>query len=216
MQLLNEWRARIGFYDQTYPERTKAAFPSTRQELAGLLDLTNRWTFAVIYGALGAVIFSLSRHLNAVISSPPLESTILRVLFAMFIAISVSMIFIPSSAFSVGNEISPTFVFLVCFVFGYSIDSFLRLLRRVDAWVSEKSVCWKQGAVGQLTECSQRSGGRGMGGHASWRESTHSPRLAASAANALSARRRWVWSVAVPIEIQRFLLTKINAPAGSA
>lgn len=139
VQLLSEWRKRIGFYDdQTDPERAKAAFQSRRQDLAGLLDLTNRWTFPVIYGALGAVIFSLSRHLNAVISSPPLESTILRVLFAMFIAISVSMIFIPSSAFSVGNEISPTFVFLVCFVFGYSIDSFLRLLRRVDAWVSEK------------------------------------------------------------------------------
>ena len=138
--LRETWLMRMGVTEQSDPERKKALFQNIRQELAGLLDLTNRWYFPLIYGALGAVIFSLSRHLNVTLSSPPLETTILRVLFASFAAISISMIFIPSSAFSIGQEISPTFMFLVCFIFGYSIESFLKLLRRIDTGISERLI----------------------------------------------------------------------------
>lgn len=140
LDLTTIWRARMGADEQVDPQRKKAAFQNMRQDLAGLLDLTNRWYFPLIYGALGAVIFSLSRHLNVTLSSPPLETTILRVLFASFAAISISMIFIPSSAFSIGQEISPAFMFLVCFIFGYSIESFLKLLRRIDTGISERLI----------------------------------------------------------------------------
>jgi hypothetical protein len=99
-------------------------------------EITNRWVLPMLYGALGAIVYSIVRLLNPFLVSPPLRTSLLRVLFGAFTGITISMLFGPASLFDLGGQPIAASLLLICFLFGYSIDSFLALLRRGDDYLS--------------------------------------------------------------------------------
>lgn len=99
-------------------------------------EITNRWVLPMLYGALGAIVYSIVRILNPFLASPSLRTSLLRVLFGAFTGITISMLFGPSNIFDLAGQPIAASLLLICFLFGYSIDSFLGLLRRGDAYVS--------------------------------------------------------------------------------
>jgi hypothetical protein len=110
------------------------AYELERDGLMRNVELTNKWTLPVIYGALGAVLYVLARHFNPFVSSLSFARVMLRITFAMFVAVTISMLLVPTRIIVPELTTSPTLVFLLCFVAGYSSETFIRFLSQLNAY----------------------------------------------------------------------------------
>jgi hypothetical protein len=114
----------------------KAGMDALRDTLKFKANTANSWILPAIYGALGAAVYSVVRYINVFLADPPLRTSLLRIAFGSFTGITLSMLFGPSSIVMMAEFQTSTTLFLACFLFGYSLDSFLALLRRADSYVN--------------------------------------------------------------------------------
>jgi hypothetical protein len=116
--------------------RTK--FTSYRTMLEERVSIIRSFVFPILFGAVGALLYNVVRYLTSYLSSPTFVELSMRVAFAVFAAIAISMLFIPSGLFGDVSNSKPAFVYLLCFFFGYSVDTFIRVLGNFEAFVSRK------------------------------------------------------------------------------
>ena len=95
-------------------------------------DLVTQWWLPFVFGALGSVIYCIWRVLSP--SHAPLGPlyTLLRMVFAGLAALTLTMLILPSQVLVAGADANRPLVYLVAFVFGYSIEMFIATLNRVN------------------------------------------------------------------------------------
>ncbi|MEM7709220.1 MAG: hypothetical protein AAF264_00370 [Pseudomonadota bacterium] len=108
---------------------------SAAGQLTDKIAIANRFALPIIYGSLGAALFCLVRVLTPALSDLGPGRASLRILFGAFAAMTMSMLFIPANVFTINDQSSPTLIFLVCFVFGYSFDAVLAALHRLEVFL---------------------------------------------------------------------------------
>jgi len=59
----------------------------------------------------------------------------MRMIFAGLAAMTLSMIVIPSNIVNVDKSVQMPILYLLSFIFGYSIEGFIRLLNRLNAGI---------------------------------------------------------------------------------
>lgn len=101
-------------------------------DLQALIANANRFFLPMLYGALGAALYCLVRVLTPSLADLGLGRAALRILFGAFAAMTLSMLFIPANIFSINAQSSSPLIFLACFLFGYSFDSVMIALRRME------------------------------------------------------------------------------------
>jgi hypothetical protein len=116
------------------PQYISMIYGLERDQLTTNIEVTNKWTLPVLYGALGAVLYVLARHFNPFVASLSLPRVLLRITFAMFVAVSISMLLIPANVLSSNIVATPSGIFLLCFIAGYSTDTFIRLLAKLNTY----------------------------------------------------------------------------------
>ncbi len=116
------------------PQHLTMVYSLERDELLANIEITNKWTLPVLYGALGAVLYVLARHFNPFAASLTLARVALRITFAMFVAVTISMLFVPANIVSPAVVSAPSGIFLLCFIAGYSTDTFIRFLAKLNTY----------------------------------------------------------------------------------
>lgn len=152
IQQYNVWRTSLkGFSDAFDIRRTQPMFtgkgPGTNlileHKLRAKMTIITMWWLPILNGALGAIIFCLTRMLKDKSTAPKLGEIVLRMVFGGFAGLLVSILLLPSGvAFGqfVGNAPG---VSLLAFVFGFSLDSFIQLLERMNQLVIESTTSKK-------------------------------------------------------------------------
>ncbi|MEM6824875.1 MAG: hypothetical protein AAF566_07175 [Pseudomonadota bacterium] len=121
--------------DTTSYEEGRRELQNYYSNISGKISIVNRWALPVLYGSLGAALFCLVRVLTPSLSDLGPARTFLRVLFGAFAAMTLSALFIPANVFSINDQSNPTLIFLACFLFGYSFDSVLAALHRLETFL---------------------------------------------------------------------------------
>ncbi|KIT15355.1 hypothetical protein [Jannaschia aquimarina] len=108
-----------------------------RSELLRRLDDVHRWYLPILYGMLGSIVYAIWRVLTPGVAPLGRGYTILRTCFAGLAAMTLSMLLVPSNATGLQGGTGSPIIYLVAFVFGYSIEAFVRTLSRLNASVSQ-------------------------------------------------------------------------------
>ncbi|MFV0302484.1 MAG: hypothetical protein ACK5IP_16720 [Paracoccus sp. (in: a-proteobacteria)] len=112
------------------------------QQLSDLLQRkissVSRLWLPIIYGALGSIVYCGWRLLSSEVAPLRLDYALLRTAFAALAALTLSMLFIPANVFSIGTQVSNPLVYLIAFVLGYSIETFVRTLNRLNVLANRK------------------------------------------------------------------------------
>ena len=104
--------------------------------LKGKISTVHRWSLPIIYGMLGSIGYCMWRILNPATAPLGFLYTLLRTAFAGLAALTLSMLIVPSNTLSIGADISRPLVYLVSFIFGYSIEGFVNMLNNLNRYLS--------------------------------------------------------------------------------
>lgn len=110
-----------------------------QQQLRDQMAIITRWWLPILYGSVGAILFCLTKLIRDKSNAPKLAEVFLRLIFGGFAGFVVSALLIPSGV--VPNSIAgsaPGASFLA-FIFGYSLDSFVSILERLNQLVMEST-----------------------------------------------------------------------------
>ena len=100
--------------------------------------VVHRWILPTLHGALGAVLFCLVRAIREPFLVPFTPRDImLRLFFGAFVGYLVSALFVPSGVLGQASSGAAPIASIASFVFGYSIDSFIGLLNRMNSYIVE-------------------------------------------------------------------------------
>lgn len=95
------------------------------------LYVVRTWLLPLIYGALGASVYSLRRRLDPIHPNPKFWQTLIRVFFGGFAGISISWLWLPYYSLEADLATVSISALAVSFLFGYWIDGFFKLLDRL-------------------------------------------------------------------------------------
>ena len=109
------------------------------QKLRSKMTIVTHWWLPVLNGALGAVIFCLTKMIKDKSVAPRLGEVLLRMVFGGFAGIVVSTLLLPSGVPMGPYVDSAPGVSLLAFIFGFSLDSFIQLLERLNQLVIEST-----------------------------------------------------------------------------
>jgi hypothetical protein len=104
-----------------------------QSEMRRQLNAVHFWALPIIYGALGALTYCLWRTLTPRVSSLGFWHPVMRMIFAGLAALTISMLFIPANVFAIDQNAQKPLIYLMSFIFGYSIEGFIRLLNRMNS-----------------------------------------------------------------------------------
>ena len=121
-------------------EHTIFAVNSLKRELNQRLNIVRFWALPIIYGALGALVYCLWRTLTPSVSGLGFWHPIMRMIFGSLAALTFSMLLIPANVLSIGLEAQTPIVYLLSFIFGYSVDGFVRILNVLNAFIASNTV----------------------------------------------------------------------------
>lgn len=110
-----------------------------QRELNQKLSVANYWALPMIYGALGALTYCLWRTLTPRVSSLGFWHPVMRMVFAALAALTISMIFIPANIITLDQNAQKPLIYVISFIFGYSIEGFIRLLNKMNATIENGS-----------------------------------------------------------------------------
>lgn len=120
--------ARIGKWPFISYQFTQPAFKDLQNVESKLREISD-WILPSLYGALGAVLFSLSRVLSALSPNPPFNRFMIRLMAGAFAGFATVKFFTPDVASSVGLGWLVSFgQLLLAFLAGYAVESLLKLL----------------------------------------------------------------------------------------
>jgi hypothetical protein len=108
------------------------------QDLSGKIDTIHRWGLPILYGMLGSIVYCMWRILTPAIAPLDLLYTLMRTAFAGLAALTLSMLIVPSNMLSLGADVSRPFVYLLAFIFGYSIEVFVGLLNNLNGYFGNR------------------------------------------------------------------------------
>ncbi|MEM6312164.1 MAG: hypothetical protein AAF754_19220 [Pseudomonadota bacterium] len=106
------------------------------QELQERLNIVHLWALPIIYGALGSIVYCMWRILNTNISALGLSYSVLRTVFAGLAALTFSMLLVPSNILTMSVDLNRPLIYLLSFIFGYSIEAFVNTLNMINTYVS--------------------------------------------------------------------------------
>lgn len=109
------------------------------QKLRAKMTIVTHWWLPVLNGALGAVIYCLTKMLKDRANAPKMGEVVLRMVFGGFAGILVSTLLLPSGVVAAPYVASAPGVSLLAFIFGFSLDSFIALLDRLNRLVVEST-----------------------------------------------------------------------------
>jgi hypothetical protein len=92
--------------------------------------MTNKWILPALFGVLGATVLCLTRTASRFYATPAFSGVISRIMLAALGGALMSTLFAPTY-FSEGVRSNSSFLFLLCFVFGYSTSAFIALLDNI-------------------------------------------------------------------------------------
>lgn len=108
---------------------------SYRQELVSKLSIVRLWALPIIYGALGSIVYCLWRVLDTNVSGLGFALPVVRTIFAGLAALTFSMLLVPANVLSIGAEMNRPIIYLLSFIFGYSIEAFISTLNVINTYV---------------------------------------------------------------------------------
>lgn len=100
--------------------------------LQNKLNIVHRWALPVIYGCLGSIVYCMWRVLTPAVAPLGFFYTTLRVAFAGLAALTLSMLLVPSNTLAMGADVNRPFIYLLSFIFGYSIEAFVNTLNGLN------------------------------------------------------------------------------------
>jgi hypothetical protein len=101
-------------------------------KLSRSLTMVSRIFLPIIYGALGSIVYCMWRLLNPATSPLGFWYTLLRTSFAGLAALTLSALIVPSNTLAMGTEVTRPFVYMLSFIFGYSIEAFVNTLNSLN------------------------------------------------------------------------------------
>lgn len=109
---------------------------SFRQELVSKLSIVRLWALPIIYGALGSIVYCMWRVLDTNVSGLGFALPVVRTIFAALAALTFSMLLVPANILTVGAEMNRPIIYLLSFIFGYSIEAFISTLNVINTYVT--------------------------------------------------------------------------------
>ncbi|MEL6682088.1 MAG: hypothetical protein AAFQ09_05520 [Pseudomonadota bacterium] len=109
---------------------------SRTQELQERLNIVHLWALPIIYGALGSIVYCMWRILNTNVSALGLSYSVLRTVFAGLAALTFSMLLVPSNILTMSVDLNRPLIYLLSFIFGYSIEAFVNTLNMINTYAS--------------------------------------------------------------------------------
>lgn len=106
------------------------------QELQERLNIVHLWALPIIYGALGSIVYCMWRILNTNVSALGLSYSVLRTVFAGLAALTFSMLLVPSNILTMSVDLNRPLIYLLSFIFGYSIEAFVNTLNMINTYAS--------------------------------------------------------------------------------
>ena len=76
------------------------------------------------------------RNLNTNVSALGLSYSVLRTVFAGLAALTFSMLLVPSNILSMSVDLNRPLIYLLSFIFGYSIEAFVNTLNMINTYAS--------------------------------------------------------------------------------
>ena len=109
---------------------------SQMQTLTEWLNVVYLWGLPIIYGALGSIVYCMWRVLNPNLAPVGGLYAVMRTAFAGLAALTLSMLLVPSNILTVGVDLNRPLVYLLSFIFGYSIEAFVSTLNGLNTYLS--------------------------------------------------------------------------------
>lgn len=103
------------------------------------MTIVSYWLLPVLNGALGAIIFCLTWMLKDKLRAPKSGEIILRMVFGGFADLLIATLFLPSGVPLGPYAGSAPGVSLLAFIFGFSLDSFIMVLERLNRLVMDST-----------------------------------------------------------------------------
>lgn len=107
-----------------------------QQEMREKLNIVHFWALPILYGALGSIVYCMWRVLNPNVSGLGFIHPVMRTFFAGLAALTFSMLLVPSNILTVGVDMNRPLIYLLSFVFGYSIEAFVNTLNVLNNYVA--------------------------------------------------------------------------------
>lgn len=116
-------------------------------DLESKLSSVNRLWLPITYGALGSIVYCMWRVLSAHVAALGFFYALLRTAFAALAALTLSMLLVPANVLNIGTDASRPLIYLISFIFGYSVEAFVATLNRLNSFVAS-SVTPKKNRTG--------------------------------------------------------------------
>ncbi|MEW9920044.1 hypothetical protein AB2B41_10540 [Marimonas sp. MJW-29] len=110
---------------------------SQKQTLHEWLNVVYLWALPIVYGALGSIVYCMWRVLNPNLAAVGALYAIMRTAFAGLAALTLSMLLVPSNILTAGVDLNRPIVYLLSFIFGYSIEAFVSTLNMLNTYLSQ-------------------------------------------------------------------------------
>ncbi|MEO1306862.1 MAG: hypothetical protein AAFV38_02755, partial [Pseudomonadota bacterium] len=106
------------------------------QTLRELLNVVQLWALPIIYGSLGSIVYCMWRVLNPNIAPYGFLYSLMRTAFAGLAALTLSMLLAPSNVLTIGVDLNRPLIYLLSFIFGYSVEAFVSTLNLLNSYVT--------------------------------------------------------------------------------
>jgi len=104
------------------------------QELREALNAVHLWALPIIYGFLGSIVYCMWRVLHPNIAALGFFYSFMRTIFAGLAALTLSMLLVPSNILTAGVELNRPLIYLLSFIFGYSVEVFINTLNLLNSY----------------------------------------------------------------------------------
>ncbi|MEO9574846.1 MAG: hypothetical protein ABJ320_18915 [Lentilitoribacter sp.] len=122
-------RRAVSFYQDTLD-----AVSVRIKDLREWLNTIHLWALPILYGMLGSVVYCMWRVLNPSVAPLGFFYSFMRTIFAGLAAMTLSMLLVPSNILTAGVELNRPLIYLLSFVFGYSVEVFINTLNLFNTY----------------------------------------------------------------------------------
>ncbi|WP_147107165.1 hypothetical protein [Tateyamaria sp. syn59] len=122
-------RSAVSFYQDTLD-----AVNVRIKDLRDGLNTIHLWALPIFYGMLGSVVYCMWRVLNPSVAALGFFYSFMRTIFAGLAAMTLSMLLVPSNILTAGVELNRPLIYLLSFVFGYSVEVFINTLNMFNTY----------------------------------------------------------------------------------
>ncbi len=104
------------------------------KDLREWLNTIHLWALPILYGMLGSIVYCMWRVLNPSVAPLGFFYSFMRTIFAGLAAMTLSMLLVPSNILTAGVELNRPLIYLLSFVFGYSVEVFINTLNMFNTY----------------------------------------------------------------------------------